>query len=152
MGEVEMSQCNHTRGTNHMFERMPQRRQEEPQSLNTSSISLTTDSVIHVLNSSHPYFFPCFLCFLLKSCKRVLHSLRCSPLIAFSLGNKDKGKKRREEKWLDKAKKNERHVVLMGRMRLWWTEDNNETSSSSLNTVFQKQTLLSTKVWPTEGN
>lgn len=94
--EVIMSECNNTRGTNHMFERTSQLRQEELRSLNTSSVSLISSSITHFLSSSVPYFFPCFLCLLLKNCQRIFHSLRCSPLIAFSSGNKDTGKKRRE--------------------------------------------------------
>lgn len=58
-----------TRGTNHMFQRMSQLRQEGPLSLITSSISLITSLNMHFLSLSTLYFFPCSFCLLLKNCK-----------------------------------------------------------------------------------
>lgn len=118
-----MSQCNHTRGTNHMFKRMSQLRQEGLQSLNTSSISLITYSIAHFPSSSIPYYFPCFLCLLLKNCKEIhfkFHPLRCSPLIAFSSGNKDKGKKGREARKSGQSKGGRGDSSRVIPVLIWW--------------------------------
>lgn len=91
-----MSGCSQS-GTNHMFDSLDRR------SLGLSTLprfapSSPHHSIAHFLNSACLYFFPCFLCLLLKRCKRVFPSLICSPLIAFSSGNKDRRKKGREVK------------------------------------------------------
>lgn len=103
ISEEIMSKCNHTRGTIHMFKTMSQLLQEGLQSLDTSSISLVTYSITHFLSSSFPYFFPCFLCLLLKICKErslTFYPLRCSPQIAFhqATGNKEGKNGKRESR------------------------------------------------------
>lgn len=113
--EVIMSQCNHTRGTNHMFKRMSQLRQEGLRSLNTSSISLVTYSVTHFLSSSFPYFFPCFLCLLLKNCKK--RHLKFHPsdaLLCIFIGKRGQRKERKGREKVGQSKeggKNNSRVI-----------------------------------------
>lgn len=114
----------HTWGTNHMCKWMSQLRQVGLQSLITSMISLITYSIMHFPSSSVPYFFPSTLCLRLKNFLKEFHPLRCIPLIVFSSGNKDRGKKVREVGRSDKARKGGRttrsHSIGWGCNELKW--------------------------------
>lgn len=133
-----MSQCNHTRGTSHVFKRMSQLRQEGLQSLITSSVSFIAYSITHFLSSSIPYFSPPILCRPPGKVKRE----NSSPQMYSSdcIFIRKQGQRGRKARRSDKTRKSGRTPRSHWRVdwtRLEWTEIdlNNETSSLTLTTI-----------------